>query len=269
MKKIAFVLVALLMATPAIASVDISVADGPGPNDITISFDASGEPNLVRAFALEILIDDPCMSIAAVNCVSGDYTIYPGSIAIDSNGFVSSWGSCHCDGNYPGTPDEPNNKTIEMGSLYVGAANEPAMSGDLVIITLAGCDNGGDGANVSVLENAIRGGGVVMENPDETVTLNSPGGPISPSLGSCASNCQMATECAGHAFGDSDCNGDINLGDLLALKAAFGTSAPWTGANCCSDYNNTGQVDLGDLLILKAGFGGLGYTPSTLNQSCP
>jgi hypothetical protein len=267
MKKIAFVLVALLMAAPAIASVDISVADGPGPNDITISYDASSEPNRVRAFALEILIDDPCMSIAAVNCVSERYYVYPGSIAIDAGGTVTDWGSCLCSGSYPGTPDEPNEKTIEMGSLYVGEANAPNAIGDLVIITLAGCDKDGDGANASLAENAIRGG-VVMEDPDEVVTVNLSGSAISPALAGCESNCQDPSECAGHSQGDSTCEGSINLGDLFALKAAFGTSAPWTDPQCCSDYDNSGAVNLGDLFILKAGFGTSGYVPSTGNQSC-
>ncbi|MHC4867052.1 MAG: DUF7901 domain-containing protein, partial [Planctomycetota bacterium] len=81
-------------------------------------------------------------------------------------------------------------------------------------------------------------------------------------------NCRMPTECAGHSRGDSTCDGSINLADLFALKAHFGTSAPWTAPECCSDYNNDGSVNLGDLFVLKAGFGTFGYVPSTGNQSC-
>ncbi|MHC4867644.1 MAG: hypothetical protein ACYTEX_26535 [Planctomycetota bacterium] len=56
---------------------------------------------------------------------------------------------------------------------------------------------------------------------------------------------------------------------MFALKAAFGKSAPWSGSECCSDYNHDQSVNLGDLFILKAGFGSSGYLPSTGSQICP
>jgi hypothetical protein len=77
------------------------------------------------------------------------------------------------------------------------------------------------------------------------------------------------TQCAGQTSGDGTCDGNINLADLFALKAYFGTCAPWTAPECCSDYNQSGCVNLGDLFILKAGFGTFGYVPSTGNQNCP
>jgi hypothetical protein len=84
-----------------------------------------------------------------------------------------------------------------------------------------------------------------------------------------AGTCWDAAECAGQPFGDATCDGSVNLADLLALKASFGKSAPWTPPECCADSTQDGSVNLGDLLALKAGFGALGYSPSTLNQSCP
>jgi hypothetical protein len=69
-------------------------------------------------------------------------------------------------------------------------------------------------------------------------------------------------------FGDADCSGAVNLGDLLRLKAAFGQSAPWSGNNCCADFNQSGGVNLGDLLVLKQYFGSSGYA-TTGNQTCP
>jgi hypothetical protein len=269
MRKTIFAVVALLIATPAMAAVDISVADGPGPNDITISFDASGEANRVRAFALDVVINDPCMEVIEVNCVNADYYVYPGSISIDGSGTVTDWGTCQCSGSYPGTLAEPNAITIEMGSLYVGEANAPAASGDLVIITLAGCDDGGDGANVDITENAIRGG-VVMEDPDEVVTVNSPGGTVSPALEDCRiPNCWDATfECGGQPLGDSDCDGSVNFIDLGRLKVSFFTNYGDPGYDCCSDYNQDCSVNFLDLGILKVNFFTSGHAPATGEQSC-
>jgi hypothetical protein len=269
MKKIAFVLVALLMAAPAMADVVIEVSAGPGPNDVTISYDASGEPNRVRAYALDIELTDPCATIIDVNCVSDDYYIHPGSIAIDEGGTVTDWGTCKCSGSYPGTLDDSNSITIEAGSLYVGEANAPGPTGDLVILTIGGCDNEGE-VNVTVVENAIRGG-VVMEDPDEEVTVTQSGGAVAVALPICiVPDCTMAEYCAGHASGDGTCNGSIDLADLFALKAAFGKSGPpWVDPECCSDYNNSGMVDLADLFTLKANFGTSGYTPSDGLQNCP
>jgi hypothetical protein len=265
MKKIAFVLAVLVMAAPAMADVTISVAAGPGPNDVTVSYDGAG----VRAFALDIIVDDPCMSIVEVNCVSTDYFVYPGSVGIEG-GEVTDDGTCNCGGI------DTNAVCVEMGSCYLSpeavldipAGDPPAASGDLVILTLGGCDENDDGANVSVEENAIRGG-VVMED-GSAVTVVSPGGSADPCLPSCrVPDCTQPEECAGHASGDSTCDGSINLADLFALKAAFGKSAPWTAPDCCSDYNNDNACNLGDLFVLKAGFGTSGYDPSTGNQDCP
>jgi hypothetical protein len=77
------------------------------------------------------------------------------------------------------------------------------------------------------------------------------------------------TQCAGQTSGDGTCDGNINLADLFALKAYFGSCAPWTAPECCSDYNQSGCVNLGDLFILKAGFSSGPYVPSTGNQNCP
>jgi hypothetical protein len=268
MKNIVLALIVLAIATPASADVVISVSAGPGPNDVTISYDAGSEPNNVRAFGLEIVVHDPCVTIEDINCVNADYYVYPGSIEIDASGIVIDWGSCWCSGSYPGTPDEPNHKTIEMGSLYVGEANAPASSGDLAILTLGGCDDNGD-VTIGVLENAIRGG-IVMENPYEVVTVTSPGATLPTNLACCnCGTCWSPTECAGQPWCDCNCDGQCNLADLFCFKASFGAGAPWAGNQCCADFNHDQSVNLGDLFVLKAGFGSSGYVPSTGNQNCP
>jgi hypothetical protein len=81
--------------------------------------------------------------------------------------------------------------------------------------------------------------------------------------------CWDATECVGQALGDATCDGNAALGDLFALKASFGVCAPWTGPQCCADFNHDGCANLGDLFILKANYGTTGLSPSTGNQTCP
>jgi hypothetical protein len=81
--------------------------------------------------------------------------------------------------------------------------------------------------------------------------------------------CCESFECAGQPNGDATCDGSVNLADLFAIKADFGTSAPWTGKECCADFTHDGNVNLADLFRLKAGFGTSGYSPSTGNQDCP
>ncbi|MHC4477081.1 MAG: hypothetical protein ACYTEL_15650 [Planctomycetota bacterium] len=269
MSRTVFALLPLLMAAPVMADVVILVSAGPGPNDVTISYDASSEANLVRAFALDIVIEDVCAIVVDVNCVSADYHVYPGGISIDSGGVVTDWSTCKCS-EYAGTLDEPNAVTIEMGSVYIGAANAPASSGDLAILTLGGCDNDGD-VTLTISENILRGG-VVMEDSEQEVTVDSPGGTVPTSLDTCVvATCWDGTQCAGQPYGDATCDGDVgivNLADLFALKAHFGKSAPWTGAECCADFTHDGSINLADLYVLKTHFGTSGYSPSTGNQNC-
>jgi hypothetical protein len=84
--------------------------------------------------------------------------------------------------------------------------------------------------------------------------------------------CWNFATCAGQPFGDATCDGVvgvINLGDLVALKAAWGKSAPYTPPFCCADFNHDGAINLGDLVILKQNWGRTGFAPSTANQTCP
>lgn len=275
MKKIMFVLVALLMASPAMASVDITCAAGPGPNDVTVSF-TSSEANNVRAFALDISINDPCAWIAAVDCNHVGYGIYPGSIVIDDAGVVTDDGTCvgnPAQGPAGGTLGGlgTDGVTIEMGSLYeVGVESPPVQSGILVIVTLGGCDSNDDGVDVSIAENAIRGG-VVMENPDEVVTVNLTG--LNRDIDNCVEvGCQCYGDIAGSTGPDPD--GLVNtadLGKLLGLLGPLGGASPPyqvcpvpPGFECMDITGSTGPTpdgcintaDLGKLLGYLGPLGG-------------
>ncbi|MHC4098962.1 MAG: hypothetical protein ACYSWZ_18100 [Planctomycetota bacterium] len=178
-------LVALIAAAPAWASVNITATDM-GFGEVVISFDASSEPNLVRAFALDIQLDNDA-NIVEVTALNSDYYIHPGTIQIDAQGKVTDYGSPvapYSDlpgGTLPGL--DSNGVTIEMASLYApvgpGSPNAPVQHGPLVSLTFT------FHGNVSICHpyvcltisgNIARAGptGVVMESPDEVVTVNLP-----------------------------------------------------------------------------------------------
>jgi hypothetical protein len=80
--------------------------------------------------------------------------------------------------------------------------------------------------------------------------------------------CWDPNECPCQPNGDATCDGSINLGDLMALKAAWGQNAPWAYPFCCADFNQDGNVNLGDLIVLKSGWHTSCPGSSTGNQKC-
>ena len=250
MKKILFVFVALLFAAPAWADVNITAAvDTGNACRVIISFDATGEPNLVRAFALNIQSNDA--NIVDVELLSADYVIHPGTIVIDTQGEVTDYGS-------PVAPesDLPSDTlaglgstgvTIEMASLYApvgpGSPNAPAPSGQLIAVTVA------DDCTLTITANVSRAGstGVVMESPDEVVTVNLPAPIVVTGCGG-----PVCWTFAGQPCGDTDGSGAVNFADLVKLKASWLKSAPDPLYNPCADFTRDGSVNFADLVKLKA-----------------
>jgi len=178
MKKIILTLAVVLLAAPVWADVEITLTDL-GDGVIQIGYDASGETELVRAFALDIVATDGNIvdiNDYAVGDNNGGYGIFPGSFAGNisvnpTTGMVDSWvgnpnpytpvapaGDPDALGDIPGPAI-----TIEMGSLYEDAA--PGQTGVLCTITV---DE--NVTKVCVTGNAIRGN-VVLEDASEA-TLN-------------------------------------------------------------------------------------------------
>lgn len=176
MKKIVLTLIVLLFATPAFAVVNITAAIGGEPNEVIISWEAVDEPNFVRAFGLNIQLDSDA-NILEVTGLSADYWVHPGTIQIDAQGEVTYEGTIAAE--YDDLPSDTlegigsGGVTLEAASLYapVGAGpNAPDLSGDLAsIIVSADC-------NLCITANVSRAGatGVVMEDPDQAVTVNYP-----------------------------------------------------------------------------------------------
>ena len=251
MKKAIFVVVVLAATLPAGASVDIEayVIDevyGEWGNYwvgalVRLAYDATSESNSVRAFALDITIEGDA-NIVDVNCLSGDYNIYPGSIWVDSRGNVTDRGSCICSGSLPGTLPglDSNGVTVEMASAYQpGAEPGPADSNVLLEFIIAGRFD----VEVKLAQNVIRGG-IVMENPNERPTVNLTGCVmcIAETWNDCGPTCwhfPNRTQCHGDADGD----GDVDTADWPDFRDAFAKVYPDPAYRPCADYDRDGDID--------------------------
>lgn len=191
MKRIILVLMILALAIPAGAQVVITAYNEswkgqstPGDcNIVHVKYDFTSETNDVRAFALNIgLVDTndtnnalidyvlPTYQIGECNATDRGYGIFPGSIQIDGSGNVTDYGSPVVGETVDGSgfiDVNATNMIIEMGSLYTGA-NSPPKSGELLQFRV-----NDKFCSVVITENTQRGG-VVMENPNESVSYSAP-----------------------------------------------------------------------------------------------
>jgi hypothetical protein len=280
MKKILLTLAVLMLASPAWADVIITaVADG---NEVVISYDASTEAVLPRAFSLNIQSDDA--NIVEVGDVNPDFPIHPGTISIDLSGPEPS-----IDYGTPVAPqsDLPSDTlpglgtpgiTIEMGSLYAptgpGSPNAPAASGVLLKIYTdgAGC--------LTFTGNVARAGssGVVLEDPAlaPTVTVPAPGSVCTtvPDM-TCMKDTHPAFadwdaagrpdcwcyefNCKGDADGLAQFGFRVLSDDLAVLAAAYGQALAPGAAGHCADFDRAAQFGFrvlsDDLLILAGSYG--------------
>jgi hypothetical protein len=285
MKKILFVLAALVFASPALADVNITAVQvgEPAEGRVQISWDASSETNLVRAFGLNVTLDNDANVVSATG-MSTDYWVYPGTIVIAADGTITDAGSIAAEyddlpsDTLPGPPDG-NGVTLECASLYApvgpGSPNAPATSGILAELVVD------KSCTLCISANVSRAGatGVVMENPDEVVTVNYPAVCLDVVVE--ADECMKTTHPAyadWETWGKPDCwcyakqcRGDINgalfLGkpvtgaDLIIFKAAFnladGDLAGVTDG-ICADLNMAPflgkRVTGADLIIFKQYF---------------
>ena len=182
MRKIIIALAIVALASPAWGAVTITCTPyNPATPcvqkkaEVIVSYSSSAEdPNLVRAFALDVRVDSGAHILRASG-TSAKFNIYPGSIDInDATGAIDDYGSVVCDSSVylvdtlagpfdhltgPNTPPQAdsNGMTVEMASLYVGAANAPGNSGELFRFMVD------KACNVTITENAIRGG-VLLED---------------------------------------------------------------------------------------------------------
>ena len=193
MRKFISALVLLLIATPVLASVTVSLeCDETDANVVYLKYVASGEPNKIRAFALDIQVSG-ANTIDEVNVADYNdyYYVYPGAINIKSDGTVQDWGSPVADSAYPGTLDGlgTSGVTLEMGSLYDACDpdhNTPPPDSNMLAKLVSSAPTAW-----TIVGNTTRAdaNGVVMEDPCDipAVTLS-------------GTNCAEAPKCfpSGH-----------------------------------------------------------------------
>jgi hypothetical protein len=174
MKKILIVLAVVLLASPALARLDITMSQGATWNEVVVSYNKATEPNLIRAFALNVQASNNALITAApLSSFNGKYWVYPGSIDINATtNDVNSYGSPIAkQSDYSADTLGGLNTTgmtVEMGSLYTATdGNQPAASGQLFKFTVD------RGCTITISQNVIRGG-VVLENPDAAADVNAP-----------------------------------------------------------------------------------------------
>jgi hypothetical protein len=271
MKKVVFALAVVLLGSQAWALDVWCTVDG---CDVTVKFSGADGPPRLRGMALDISVS--AGKIVDVVCLSADYgyQIYPGSISVDSSGNVTEWGSCKCDGSYPGTLDDVNAMTIEMASAYeAGVDPDPCDAGNMVSFRVSdGCPAWL--AAVTIMVNEIRGGVV-----DEDV------GTVIPYITECnvPFGCGECMKTSHPDYGEWDavhkpdcwcyarqCKGDadglqqfglfwVYSNDLTVLKNAFAQGGVTTEPGICADYAHDIQFGLfrvysSDLSILRTYF---------------
>ena len=168
MKKIILTLTVLILAAPALGSVDITCDCNPDTNEVTVTV-AVSESGRPRAFALDFTASEDA-NILDYTYAHPNYPIFPGQIDINAvTGIVDAYGSPICDAGYPGTlgGKDTNGISIEMGSLYDGEANAPDANGVLLKFIV----DVNESSDITIAENVIRGGGVIMEDLG-AVTVN-------------------------------------------------------------------------------------------------
>ena len=175
MRNIALAIVVLAVTIPAMGDVTITITSE--ANQVTIGYDCN-DGEVVRAFALNIDVNTPSFIVGSAESVvdpnKADYYIYPGSVSftvVDGNTVIDQFGT-------PIAEQDANGGVLEMASLYSvndpdpNRHDPPESSGELAKFWLDVHDsNYCDTVTLSV--NSKRGG-VVLEDPNETFTLNLP-----------------------------------------------------------------------------------------------
>jgi hypothetical protein len=245
----------MLVATPALAALTVTVEQVGDSNEAVIKYSDANSANLPRAFALAISVDSGYV-IKGIKDYKLDgeyqageslaYGIYPARIDIDDDnqsptyGEVLDYGNPLADPCDPGSGggNETDNIVVELGGLWVGDSNDPPVDGNLVTIKLSnGCD---EDCNVTVTAEVTYRGGVVLEDGDDSTVVSDTAHIDMP-------GCQPACwsyDCFDCGDGNGDCF--ITFGDLSLIINAW----PPLPYDPCADYNKDGFITFGDISVL-------------------
>jgi hypothetical protein len=186
MKKVALALLVLAIAMPAMAEVRITLTND--ANIVTIGYETDGE--VVRAFALEVDVNNGGFVAGSVVPNTDDYWVYPTNMTftiVDGNTVVDEYGS-------PIAGESNAGGVLEMASLY--GENDPCRqdappsSGTLcTFIVDVNCEG------IVAVDLTLNGkrGGVVLEDPDAAVDVNLPDTLVVP----CGEDCIKVGEYCG------------------------------------------------------------------------
>ena len=242
MKKILSILVALLIAAPAMAGVtitcqEVGIVGDPEEAVVEIRYqvDMDNPSDLARAFALDISVTDGNVALDELS-LDPNYWVYPGQITIE-DGNVTAYGLPVASGNGALLP--PSGMTIEMASLYPSGATPPDVNGVLCKVqTTANC-------TVNVAGNATRGN-AVMES-GASVDVDS----------SCdVTGLPEGCQCFGELTGD----GNISIADMVAVGSYLNpysgsTPNPYTcdpipPGDECYDTNHDDKISMADMIAI-------------------
>lgn len=189
MKKLVAVLAILAVAVPAMAGTTVTAVVSGTPTNtgatFTVNYAYDGTGSFPRAFALDITTNlGTITSVTAAKTgestsSSKGFGIFPGTIAIDSTGAVTSVGT-------PVAPqsDLPSGTlaglttsgvTVELGSLYATSDAKPTNSGTILTIGITcASSTAARTATITIAPNVARGGLVLEDATTAAVagTLN-------------------------------------------------------------------------------------------------
>jgi len=159
MRKLFLMLAVLLVASAAYAA-DATISCTADGNVVTVSYTASAEANIPRAFSLDIQLSTDA-TITDVTPLDPNFWVYPGSYGDDPCTPVGD--PCDSDDTLPG--EDSNGLTIEMASLHsppeVNSPNAPDISNALLSFKVSG------DCNVYISGNAARGKVVFYDATNE------------------------------------------------------------------------------------------------------
>lgn len=240
MKKLVFVLTALLCAQTLAAGVDIWCVDE-GSGVVAVHYQADSDANLPRGFGLNIALDNDANITAVSDFADGSndgknqYWVYPGQIVIVDNDV--------CEVNTPlASAVDTNSIIVEMGSLHwptaANSPNAPATSGVLCKFTVDG------DCTVTISGNTARGNVVLYDATAADTNL--------------PSSCEVALwpcDC----MGDIDDSGWVYVDDyqemlVLLLNNSMYVPGPGYGDDPnydpCVDYDHSNYLYTDDLQAL-------------------
>ena len=273
MKKIALVIVALLIAAPAMADVTIrATTDGEEAYNGVFRLeyeatgdDASGAYSLISGMAINVSITAGTMDInvgsykADGESTNGSpgYGIYPGSIQFDVDKQVTSYGDPPAPAGDPGSEgDLPGNAcTVECGALYDDDAipsAAPLATGVICSFTVS------EDCHVDIEIEGVHRKGIVMEDgsaPSATIPVETDVVVIPPVV---YPDCWDYL-CQCYADSTGDCN--VDGADFSDFRDSWGKTFPHEDYNPCADYNRDGTVDGQDFSAFRDNWGAIGLTP--------